>query len=176
MALDVDGAAILGVIVRAPELFPDIRGDLAKTGRMLVVKQLKAKGLMLDGLRRVREGLGSETFALVLDGLTDAETKSLVTRLDRHHPDLKTAAPDWPRRHLAALGAGAQPVAKAAAATPKGKGAEAERPSVKAPKVTRALGSAAFAARWDGKDHDAKASKSKAQGKGGATKHGKAKK
>jgi hypothetical protein len=70
MALDVDGFVALGAIARSPEVFPDIRADLARTVRSLVVKQLKVKNLTLDGLRRVRRCLGTETYALIFDGLT----------------------------------------------------------------------------------------------------------
>lgn len=154
MALDVDGLEILKAIVARPEAFPDIRAEVAKTARALVVKQLKAKTLPLPGLRLVRASLGAETFSLVVDGLTDAESKSLVTRLDKNHPDLKAATADWPRRHLVALAGGTDPVAKAAATSAKPKAA-----APKKPKSTRALGSAAFAATWDGKDHDPKPTK-----------------
>lgn len=156
MALDVDGFAVLQAITARPDAFPDIRAEVAKTGRALVVKQLKAKGLALPGLRRVRDSLGAEPFALVVDGLTDAEAKSLVAKLDKHHPDLRIAAADWPRRHLAALATGTEPAAKGTA-----KAAEAKPAAPKKPKVARALGSAAFSAEWDGKDHDPKPAKVK---------------
>lgn len=149
MALDVDGFKVLRAIADAPEAFPDLRAEVAKIGRTLVVKQLKAKGLVLAGLRGVRRSLGGETFALVVDGLTEAEARSLITRLDKLHSETKAATPDWLRRHLVALADGTEPVAKST----EPKATKAKAPA-KAPKVTRALGSAAFAATWDGKDHD----------------------
>ncbi|KQT77884.1 hypothetical protein [Methylobacterium sp. Leaf466] len=91
----------------------------------------------------------------MVDGLTDAESRTLVARLDKNHPDLKAATPDWPRRHLVALAGGTDPVAKVAA-KPATKPSEPKALAPKKPKSTRALGSAAFAATWDGKDHDAK--------------------
>ena len=151
MALDVDGYAVFGAIARTPDAFPDLRAELAKTARTLVVKQLKAKSLALDGLRAVHGSLGAETFALVVDGLSEAEARNLVTRTDKHHPDVKTAPLDWLRRHLAALGNGAAPAAKPSA---KPASEKAVKPAAKPPKVARALGSPAFAATWDGKDHD----------------------
>ncbi|GJD96676.1 hypothetical protein [Methylobacterium iners] len=159
MALDVDGYAVFQAITARPDVFPDIRAEVARTGRALVVKQLKAKSLGLPGLRRIRDTLGAERFALILDGLTEAEARSLVTRLDKHHPDLKTAPADWPRRHLAALATDAEPAAKGSVAS-----GAARAVAPKTPKVTRALGSAAFAAAWDGKDHDPKPKKAKKKG------------
>jgi hypothetical protein len=157
MALDVDGFAILQAITARPDIFPDIRAEAAKAGRALVVKQLKARGLAPADLRRIRDSLGAEPFALVLDGLTDAEARSLATRLDRHHPDLRSAPPDWLRRHLLALANDAEPA-------PKGSAAPARPALPKPPGIARALGSAAFAAAWDGKDHDPKPKKGKKKG------------
>lgn len=153
MALDVDGYAVLKALAASPDAFPDIRAEVARTGRTLVVKQLKAKSLPLAGLRRIRAILGAETFALIVDGLTDAEAKALVARLDRNHPDLKTAPAEWHRRRLSGLSADEPPAGKA-------KPAKAEKPAAeKKPKAGRALASRPFAATWDGKDHDAPAPK-----------------
>ncbi|GJE58239.1 hypothetical protein [Methylobacterium trifolii] len=150
MALDVDGYAVLKAVAAAPDAFPDIRADVAKAGRALVVKQLKAKALPLPALRRIRDILGAESFALIVDGLTDAEAKGLVTRLDKHHPDLKAASAAWHRRRIGALADREEPAGKAKAAK------NAKAPAAeKAPKAERALGSRPFSATWDGKDHDA---------------------
>ena len=155
MALDVDGYAVLGAIARAPDAFPDLRAELAKTARTLVVKQLKAKGLTFDGLRRVHGSLGAESFALVIDGLSEADARSLVTRIDKHLPDVKTVPLDALRRHLAALGGGAEPTVKPSGKTVSEKAVKPPaKPAAKTPKAARALGSPAFAATWDGKDHD----------------------
>jgi hypothetical protein len=53
---------------------------------------LKAKSVGLDGLREIRRALGENQFGLVVEGLKDAEVKSVVTRLDKHHPDLKNSS------------------------------------------------------------------------------------
>lgn len=159
MALDVDGYAVLKALAATPDAFPDIRADVAKTGRTLVVKQLKAKTLPLPGLRRIRDILGPETFALIVDGLTDTEAKALVARLDKNHPDLKTAAAEWHRRRLGDLAADADPAEKA-------KPIKAEKqPADKKAKAGRALASRPFAATWDGKDHDAPAPKGRGKKK-----------
>jgi hypothetical protein len=150
MALDVDGFVALGAIAHAPEVFPDIRADLAKTVRALVVKQLKARNLTLDGLRRVRKCLGSETYALIVDGLTEAEVRALIGRFDKHHADAKLAQTDWLRRRLADLAHGAEPAIKSSKPGPQRR----SRSAAEGREVTRALGSPAFTASWDGKDHD----------------------
>ncbi|KQP42750.1 hypothetical protein ASF49_02630 [Methylobacterium sp. Leaf104] len=145
----MDGFVALGAIARSPEVFPDIRADLARTVRALVVKQLKAKNLTLDGLRRVRKCLGTETYALIVDGLTEAEARALIGRLDRHHAEAKLAKADWLRRRLADLAGGAEPAVRAKALPRRRSGSPAGDPS-----FTRALGSPAFTASWDRKDHD----------------------
>jgi len=114
MALDLDGFAVLRAVGSHAVLFADVRADAAKAARALIVKQLKNKTTTLQSARALRRALGDETFALVVDGLKDAEAKSLTTKLDKHHPELKTANPTWRRRHLLALAAGdVEPSAKA---------------------------------------------------------------
>lgn len=159
MALDVDGFQLLQAITARPDAFPDIGAEAARAGRGLVVKQLKAKGLDPAGLRLVRDALGDEAFALVVDGMTDAEVRGVVAKLDRHHPHPRSADSDWLRRHLVDLAIDVEPALKG---TDRPSGA---KPATgKAPRVVRALGSAAFAAAWDGKDHDPKPRKSKKKG------------
>ncbi len=111
MALDVDGYAVLQAMASAPEAFPDIRAEVPKAARSLVMRQLKARTLKVPALRLIRDVIGTEAFALIADGLTDAEVKAVVTRLDPHHPTLKEATPGWHRRRLAALAAGEAPLA-----------------------------------------------------------------
>lgn len=135
MALEIDGLAVLCAIAEAPEAFPAIRSDVTKAAHALVTKQLKAKTLDLVGLRAVREALGPQPLALIVDGLKDAEVKALVTRLDKHHPDLKDGPAVLHRRHLMALAADLDPV-PAPAAKPKpakapAKGAAKAKPAAK---------------------------------------------
>ncbi|TNC15156.1 hypothetical protein FF100_06240 [Methylobacterium terricola] len=115
MALEIDGLAVLCAIAEAPEAFPAIRSDVTKAAHALVTKQLKAKTLDLAGLRAVRNALGPQPLALIVDGLKDAEVKALATRLDKHHPDLKDGPAVAHRRHLMALAADRDPVAPPAA-------------------------------------------------------------
>ncbi|MCF4128266.1 hypothetical protein [Methylobacterium sp. SyP6R] len=122
MALEIDGLAVLCAIAEAPEAFPAIRSDVTKAAHALVTKQLKAKTLDLAGLRAVREALGPQPLALIVDGLKDAEVKALVTRLDKHHPDLKDGPAVAHRRHLMALAADLDPVAAPAAKPKSAKG------------------------------------------------------
>ncbi len=151
MALDVDGYAVMQAMASAPEAFPDIRSEIPKTARALVVKQLKARALRVASLRLIREVLGSETFALIADGMSEAEVKGLVTRLDPHHPSLKTATPGWHRHRLTALAAGDAAFRKGET---RAEGAPAKGTASAEAQPERALGSRPFAAVWDGKDHE----------------------
>ncbi len=160
MALDIDGFVLLRAIAQSPDVFCDISGDVARAGRALVVRQLKAKTLTLRGLREIHDSLGAETFGLVVDGLSDAEVRALVLRFDRHHPDDKVTQLGGLRRHLAGLASWTNPSPNpnqpnqpiGAAARPKRDGTDG---------ISRALGHAAFLAVWDGKDHDPKPAKDK---------------
>jgi hypothetical protein len=89
-----------------PRVFADVILDAAKHARTLVTKQLKAKGSDLSTLRNVNKALGRESFTLIVDGMSDAEVKSLVGKFDKHHPELKSSNPAWRRAHLRALADG----------------------------------------------------------------------
>ena len=121
MALDIDGLAVLRSIATHPSIFSDIAADAAKAARALVTKQINGKGVTLKKLRDVRKALGDDAFSLILDGLPDAQIKSLVTKFDKYHPDLKTSNPPWRRRQLSALADGSAEPAEKPKAAPKPK-------------------------------------------------------
>lgn len=105
MALSLDGMAVLGRIAANHRVFADIKADAAKQARALVVKQLKAKSLDLEHLFAVKKAMGPKTFEHILDGLSDAEVKSLLGKLDKYDPALKTSTPSSRREHLRLLAA-----------------------------------------------------------------------
>jgi len=124
MALDIDGFAVLRSIATHPSIFSDVAAEVSKTARTLVTKQIASKGSTLKSLRDVRKALGGDAFNLMLDGVPDPKIKSVVTKLDKHQPELKTSNPQWRRRHLSALMDGSvEPTAKPKAA-PKAKAAK----------------------------------------------------
>jgi hypothetical protein len=106
MSISLDGFEVLQKVGKHADVFGAIRADVDKQARALIVKCLKAKSVGLSQLRDIRRALGEEQFGLVLEGLKDAELKSMLTRLDKHHPDMKTAATVWRRQHLNALADG----------------------------------------------------------------------
>jgi hypothetical protein len=115
MRIDIDGFAVLRGIGAHRAAFPDLGAEAAKTARALVTRQIAAKATGLKSLRDIRSAIGDDAFALILDGLTDAQIASLVTKLDKNHPERASAKPDWRRRHVAALVNGSvEPAAKAA--------------------------------------------------------------
>ena len=103
MALDIDGFAALRSIATHPSVFPDVAAEAAKAARTLVTKQIKNKACGLKNLRDVRKALGGDAFNLILDGVTDAQIKTLVTRLDKNNPELKSSNPQWRRQQMKAL-------------------------------------------------------------------------
>jgi hypothetical protein len=140
MALDLDAFATWRAIAKAPALFAPMAADAARATRKLLVKCLKAKALDLAGIRAMRQALGAETFGLILDGMTDAEVKTLVARFDRHNREAKSADGAWRRRHFVDLVQGAaKPVAKAPPAkSAKGAGRTKTRPEPPAPRYVSA--------------------------------------
>lgn len=100
---ELDGFAALRMIADHADAFSEVNTEAAKAARELVVKQLKSKSLTVEGARAVRDALGSDTFDLIVDGLTNANLKSIVTKLDKHHPEIKGANAQWRRQHLRTL-------------------------------------------------------------------------
>jgi hypothetical protein len=130
MAIDLDGFDVLGAISRSAAAFQDVRSDVGKYARTLVVAQLK-KRPELDSVRAVSGALGAAAFSLVVDGMKDTEVKTLLGKLDKYHPELKTGTSEWCRTHLRSLAVGATQPATKAIPPPKGKKAAkpAKKPS-----------------------------------------------
>jgi hypothetical protein len=63
-----------------------------------VIKQLKAKNTGLHSVRDIRKAIGADAFGLIMDGMTDAQVKSLVSKLDKKHPELKSSQNHRPSR------------------------------------------------------------------------------
>lgn len=129
MALDLDGFETWRAIAKEPDLFAPLRAEAAKSARAALVRLIKSKTMTLGDLKAIRKAIGKETFALVLDGMKDAEVKTLASRFDKHHPEMKSGNAAWRRQHLIDLIRGeAEPVAKqvpakrsAAKKAPRGK-------------------------------------------------------
>jgi hypothetical protein len=109
MALDVDGFAVLRTIGVHPHIFKAIAADAAKAASTLVVKQIAHKNTGLKAVRDIRAAIGREAFSLIVDGMSDAQIKSLTTRFDRHAAQAKITD-GTARLHVLALADGsAQP-------------------------------------------------------------------
>jgi hypothetical protein len=106
MPIALDGFDVFQQIGKHAELFSPIRADVEKQAMALIVKCLKAKSVNLDGIRAMFKALGQAQFGLVLDGLKDADIKSVLTRIDKHHPDVKQGSAGWRRDHFNALADG----------------------------------------------------------------------
>lgn len=132
MALDLDAFAVLRAVGGHGALFKDVKIDATKAARALVVKQIKVQDTGLSELQALRRALGEETLGLVIDGMKDTEVKTMTSRLDKYHPELKASNASWRRKHLLTLASGAvdpspKPVAvkkPKAAAKPKKKQAD----------------------------------------------------
>lgn len=129
MALEIDGFAVFRSIGSHRAAFEGLAPDLAKSARTLVVKLIKDKKTELPAIRAIRSALGAEAFGLVTDGMSDAEIKSLGTKLDKHNPVLKEADPATQRRLVLALAEGSAEPTEKAKAVPK---------APKAPKAMKA--------------------------------------
>lgn len=103
MALEFDGFDAWRAIADSPDTFASLRADAAKSARAALVKYLKTKTLGIPGLRAARKAVGKDLFRLLIDGMKDAEVKTLLTRLDKHHPELKAGDAAWRRQHFLLL-------------------------------------------------------------------------
>jgi hypothetical protein len=127
MSLDVDGFRVLGNIAAHPAVFQDIAKEINAAARTLVVKQIRAKGTTLSRFREIYAALGAEAFNLTIDALPDAQVKSLLGKLDKHHPQMASFTGEWGRRHIVALADGA------VSAAPKSKGPSKPKTARKKP-------------------------------------------
>src|ERR1700754_2938267 len=100
MSIALDGFEVFRQLGKHAEVFAPIRADVDKQAKALIVKCLKAKSVGLDALRHIRKALGEDQFGLILEGLKDSEAKSILTRIDKHHPELKVGSAAWRRQHL----------------------------------------------------------------------------
>jgi hypothetical protein len=138
MPLDIDGFAVFRSIGAHPNAFAGIASEAAKIARGLIVKQMRAKSSNLQSMRDIYTALGADAFDLILDGLTDDQVKSLVSKLDKHHPDLKVATPEWRLQRFRALAHGtAEPLEKQRAA---GKPKKVKTPPAQQPAAPERLG------------------------------------
>jgi hypothetical protein len=133
MALEVDGFSILRTIGVHPHIFKAIARDAAKAARTLVTKQIAHKNAGLKTVRDIRAAIGPEAFSLIMDGMTPAQIKSLVNRLDKHGAADKLADGSE-RQHVLALAAGSaqpaeQPEGGAVKKTPRLKKAPPKPPA-----------------------------------------------
>lgn len=131
MSIALDGFEVLRQVGKHRDVFAAARADVDKQARALVVKCLKAKSVDMAAFRDIYKALGREPFGLLLEGLKDADIKSILTRLDKHHPEFKAATASWRRQHLNALADGSSdpqaPPAKAKKAAAKKAKAEPSR-------------------------------------------------
>jgi hypothetical protein len=117
MALDVDGFAVLRTIGVHPHIFKVITADVVKAARTLVARQIANKDTGLKAVRDIRAAIGPEAFSLIVDGLTDAQIRSLTARLDKHVSRAKSAN-GTARLHVLALADGSvQPAEQPKGAT-----------------------------------------------------------
>lgn len=119
MPIALDSFEVLRAIGQHADLFKPVRAEVDKAARALMVKWLKAKTVGIDALRDMFAALGHAPFELLVEGLKDAELKSLLTRLDKHHPELKTGSASWRRQRVLALATGEPPSAPPAKAAKK---------------------------------------------------------
>jgi hypothetical protein len=103
MAIDIDGFKILSAIAARPDVYTAVRIEAGKAARALVVKQLKDKGLTVALLSEISSSIGEMSFHMILEQLSDAETKSLLTKVDKHNADMKVGSPDARRKHIVRL-------------------------------------------------------------------------
>jgi uncharacterized protein (DUF4415 family) len=155
MAIALDGFKVLKRLGDTPETFGSIRVDVDKAARALVVKCLKTKATDLGTTRAIHAALHDKPFELLIDGLKQAELKSLLTKLDKHHPDLKTMSPPEQRAHLLALARGDADATKPAAKKAKAaKSPRAIKAKKEAPQRLQSAVMDLFRARGENPDED----------------------
>jgi hypothetical protein len=126
MGVNVNGFAVLGAISSNPDIFKSIKPDACKAATALVLTALKEKSLDLAQVRKIHRAVGAESFDLVLDGMKDAQLRSLLKTLDKHQTEIQDSTAREQRDHLDALILGATqaspaPAKKVAPKSPRSK-------------------------------------------------------
>lgn len=156
MSLDIDAAAVLNAVIKAPNVFKDVNADLTKFAYSVVLKQLKAKGANVARLRDIQRVIGQEAFILVIESVADdgKSLKTLLARFDKHCPELESAKAPWLRRRIIDLALGVvDPAGRPALSkTDSGKKKPPGSGRTRRTPAKRAISGKAFTATWDGKD------------------------
>ena len=114
--------ALLKSIGASETAFGAVETEVEKAALAIMQKLLKTRDLTVTRLRDACKAVGAETFATVIDNLADKDVSSLVKKLDKLWPELKSASLPVQREHILALAVGrADPTVKAVAAPKTGK-------------------------------------------------------
>ncbi len=146
MPVEIDGFAVLGAIIAHPNLFGSLKAEATKTAKAFVTKALKEKTLTAASLAATNEAIGAEAFGLIVDGLSPADIKSVLTKVDGANDAVKLAGASDQRQHLHALARGtATPAVKAPVVKPASRAGKA--PSAPKPALERSGNSKAMRAK-----------------------------
>jgi hypothetical protein len=69
-------------------------------------KKLNDKSITLANARALHQEIGESSFKNVLNTMTATMIAKLAKKLDKSHPELGTASPEWLRDHITSLAAG----------------------------------------------------------------------
>jgi hypothetical protein len=120
----------------------------------MVVKQLKAKGTDIARVRGVCAAIGADNFSLIVDSLADSG-RSLLVKIDKYNPDVKSSDSPWLRKHLNELAQGSmEPVDRPPRNTKSTKKQISGSAQKRKPSTKRAISIKAFETKWDGKSRD----------------------
>ena len=121
MPMRLDGVDVLRRIIDRSDVFP-MPSDLDTLARKIVVARMKALTSVSE-VRMVYSILGEENFKMLADGITDAEAKTILTKVDKENKEAKTAGGPAQRVLLVELATGrTEPLAKAIKEKPPAKG------------------------------------------------------
>jgi hypothetical protein len=133
--LEVDGFAVLHSIGSHRGIFAALARDIARTARMLVIRQIAHKETGLETVRGIHAAVGPEAFRLIVDGMSNAQIKSLTLKIDRYAPQAR-AEDGAARRHILALADGsAQPSEKQPGATRAARATKPPAPPSPPPRI-----------------------------------------
>lgn len=107
MAIDINGLAVLRLIVSDPEIFSDISAKMRDAAQKLVLEQLKAPSTNLGKIRGIYRLLGNDAFCIILEGMPTSSVKQLAIRLDGNDISLKAATTSEQRKCITRFASGA---------------------------------------------------------------------
>jgi hypothetical protein len=117
----LDGYELFALIGKHPDVFSEQRTAIDNAATSILSGRVKLKGFNLNEARRLRDAIGAEYFALLLDIMSDADLAKIVKKLDPHFVAAASADSIYIRHRIVGLASNQMELATKPEKSPKEK-------------------------------------------------------